>query len=405
MAQETAEEVYDFSEGVRLFLGETPSNGEESCKIDSIPTDGRSGPRRKIRTQLKQRLELEALRAEMTRLQGRLCQIRACPTMSFWGSRAKDEQVELLQVMHANEALRAAVATRAAFIHEMEALLQHKQRTNFVSKEWEAFVLPDAPDGRARAMHQILDREFHRTHHIFLRAGLLGTSESVHRATLTPQASSGDILFEVVERFVLMAPFRAVSAAAWRVIAGDIGTPPDDQFDQVFEPIDDNTVYIHATCRRHRTHAHVLAKYYPTPTRDVIVARSVLVDPVHPVETGDVVEDTASWTEIEPLRNDSCLMTLVWRINLGHLGPRDAREMEKASELLASASSARRSAVQGSISPHAMAQHLASNRVVTIGNLHIYLARSKLIEEPFKRAINDVIERHQEARRGGVVSS
>ncbi|KAF0705741.1 hypothetical protein As57867_005731, partial [Aphanomyces stellatus] len=101
---------------------------------------------------------------------------------------------------------------------------------------------------------------------------------------------------------------------------------------------------------------------------------------------------------------DACVLTSVWRIDLGQLASTAADELDDVSALLASASIARRPAVHGSISPHALAQHLvppAAPHVVTLGNLNIYLEGSKCIEEAFNQAINDAIEWHKQARENG----
>ncbi|KAF0718175.1 Aste57867_1857 [Aphanomyces stellatus] len=424
---ELGETSWDFCEGVRLFLGEDcdPSMDADDChKTDAVsppPTLSSSSTDKKppkwtrgrIPTHRKQRLELQALQAELTRLKGEICGIRVCPTrkMSFWERLAKDEQIEMLKAQSDNEDLRGAVASHALFIDEMEALMRKKRRLVVPSKAeaWEAYVLPTDPSDRVRAMHQILDREFNRTDHIFLRCGLEPAAidqRDVHRTELKPHTSSGDILFQVVERVTLAAPYREISAAAWRAVAGEMATM-DDHIDQSFETIDTSTVYIHATNRRYHTpcHAHVLCKYWTSPGRDVILARSVLRDPLWPAHMNDLIEDVTSWNEVVAVPGDAnaCILTTVWRLNLGQLAAQETDEIDDVSVLLKATSIARRPHVQGSISPHAMAQHLASPaapRVVTLGNLHIYLARSKLIEEPYKLAINNAIERHKQATRG-----
>ncbi|KAF0718173.1 Aste57867_1855 [Aphanomyces stellatus] len=424
---EPGETSWDFCEGVRLFLGDEcdPSMDAKDChKTDAVsppPTLSSSSTDKKppkwtrgrIPTHRKQRLELQALQAELTRLKGEICGIRVCPTrkMSFWERLAKDEQIEMLKAQSDNEDLRGAVASHALFIDEMEALMRKKRRLGVPSKAeaWESYVLPTDPSDRVRAMDKILEREFNRTDHIFLRCGLVPAvidQRDVHRTELKPHTSSGDILFQVVERVTLAAPCRDVSAAAWRAVAGDIPAM-DDHIKLTCETIDASTVYIHTTNRRYHApcHAHILYKYFTSPGRDVIVARSVLSDPLWPARADDLIEDVISWNEVVAVPGDAnaCVLTTVWRINLGQLAAHETDEMEDVSTLLKSASIARRPHVQGSVSPHAMAQHLASPaapRVVTLGNLHIYLARSKLIEEPYKRSINDAVERHKQAVQG-----
>ncbi|KAF0718362.1 Aste57867_1743 [Aphanomyces stellatus] len=440
MAAQDNRESWDFDEGVRLFLGEDcdppdneanqepqrthPETNQPTQPLSS--SDANRAPRSakkpvawkrgRIPTHLKQRLELEALQEELTRLQGQICEIRVCPTrkMSIWERMATNERAELVKATSDNNELRGAVASNAQFIDEMEALLRKKRRLVTTSSvaDWEAFVLPATAPDRNRAIHWILDREINRIKHVCLRSGLppIGGSafdDDVHRAVLVPQAT-GNVYFEVVERVTLAAPFRDVSAAAWSVVTG-VETSMDNSVQQSFEKIDDRTMYIHACDRRHHTpcHAHLLSKYHKSLTRDVIVLRSVLGDPLWTTHAdGDLVEDVTAWNEIAPLPGheaDACVLTIVWRINLGRLASSTTDELDDISALFASASIAQRPPVQGSISPHAMAQHLASPaapHVVTLGNLHIYLARSKSIEEPFRRAVIDVIERHKQEREG-----
>ncbi|KAF0718176.1 Aste57867_1858 [Aphanomyces stellatus] len=276
--------------------------------------------------------------------------------MSLWERMTTIEHIELLKSASDNQDLRAAVTSHALFIGQMESLMRKKQRLIPAAMEpWEAFVLPRDASVRVRAMHLILDREYNRTQSV---------------AVLKPQLC-GDIHFEVVERVTLAASHRAVSASAWRVVSGD-GASTDASFEQSFETIDARTMYIHATNRGQ------------SPTREVVIARSVLGDPMWPTHNGDLIEDVTSWTEITsiPGHEDAAC------------APQETNEIDDVTALLQLASMAQHPDVHRSISPHAMAQHLASPaapRIVALGNLHNFLARSKMIEEPFKRAINNAV--------------
>ncbi|KAF0718174.1 Aste57867_1856 [Aphanomyces stellatus] len=412
---ESSDETWSLEQGVQIFLGDQDTvEAQETQCLAAPPSTSPTHSTTKsvtLSTQQKQRLELEALRAELQRLKDQLVEIEICPMreMSFWERLAKVEHAELLKATSDNEDLRRTVTSHAMFIDEMETLLRKKRRLMPI-EEWETFILPMDPLGRSRAIHQILDRQFKKMPHIHLTRDLVSKnpSSSVHRAELKPQPS-GEVLFEVIERVTLAAPSHAVCAAAWQVFLGNLASP-DNPFEQSYEQIDAHTVYIHASDRRHAIpcHAHILAKTYTTPTSNVIVSRSILDDPMWTSHAaGDLVEDVASWVEVVPRSDDdddedSCVLTVVWSINLGRLAPPESEAIHDITALLASASIARPPATPGSLSTHSIVHDLASPaapRVVTLGNLHIYLALSILLEEPFKRAISNVIAHHHRQTR------
>ncbi|KAF0692693.1 Aste57867_16246 [Aphanomyces stellatus] len=363
--------------------------------------------RGRVPTHIKQRHELEALRVELTRLKSQLCDIQIGPTrtMSYWEGLAKSEHVERLKATSQNEDLREAVASHAAFIDEMEVAMRKRPRLGAVQMEdWEAFILPMGRTQRGYATHKILDRQFDSLQNVFLRRGLLPPSESTdYRAELKLQPS-GAVVFEVIERALLAAPLRDVSAAAWRVVSGELASRNCAGFEQSHERVDAQTVYTHVRDRRHATpcHAHMLMKYYTASTRDVIVSRSILVDPLWTTHMdGDLVEDVASWVEFMPRSDDntSSVLTVVWRINLGQLPPEATEDMATITTLLESAAIAGQSVDHGSFSPHSRLYPLISPtapREVTLGNLRIYLALSIQLEDQFKHAVHSAIEQYKQ---------
>ncbi|KAF0697560.1 hypothetical protein As57867_011712, partial [Aphanomyces stellatus] len=166
------------------------------------------------------------------------------------------------------------------------------------------------------------------------------------------------------------------------------------------EPIDECTVYTHMTDKHHDTmcHGHILVKHYAVEGREILIGRSILDDPAHPTPRGDLIEDSTFWVEAVALPGqDACLFTSVVRLNLGRFAAAGESEIDSVVALLESASIAHQQSfdMRGILPSHAVGRQLSPPpRLLTLGNLHIYLARSVVVEEAFKRAINCAIERH-----------
>ncbi|KAF0715365.1 Aste57867_3413 [Aphanomyces stellatus] len=310
-----AAESWDFDLGVKYFLGNADDdNGggiDEETRGEAVdmaaPPSAPRPPRRtrgRIPTHRKQQLELEGLRRELARLKGHVMeiQVNASRKMTYWERVAKMEQLDALKATHENEDLREAVQDHEVFIDDLRSMLRKKRHLMAAPHEmhemWDAYCqLPPVNDAfrRARAMHAVVDYEYKRLHHVFMRHGLLSTTTDVFRAELNAQPS-GDIHFEVVQHATLAAPYRAIGAAAWQVLSTSIPDLPP-HVDQTIEPIDECTVYTHMTDKHHDTmcHGHILVKHYAVEGREILIGRSILDDPAHPTPRGDLIEDSTFW--------------------------------------------------------------------------------------------------------------
>ncbi|KAF0715364.1 Aste57867_3412 [Aphanomyces stellatus] len=377
-----------------------------SKEISSGPSQPPSHTRGRIPTHRKQQLELEALQGELARLKVHVMetQVNASQKMSYWERVAKMEQLDTLKAGLENEDLHAAVEKHKILIDELDVHLRKKRRLVAAPGDLDTWdttsSLPPADDRprRVRAMHTAVDREFHRMHSIFLQQGLLSTTDDVFCGKLTAQPA-GDMYFDVVQYATLGAPFRVIGDAMRSVVLNVVSDLPDG-VDHAIEAVDDCTVYSHMTDRRGERpcHAHLVTKYYPSETRDVVIWRSILTDPAWPTHADDLVDDVTSWVEAVALPGqDTCLFTMVVRRNLGQL---TAKGDDDVAELLQAVSLSQRPHLVGFLSPHAVSHHSLSRTGLSLGNLPLLLERSMLVEEPFKRAINDAIERHKQTLNG-----
>ncbi|KAF0692689.1 Aste57867_16242 [Aphanomyces stellatus] len=406
--------TWDLVEGLKVFLDDaddtvTDVSGTQYASTDTprstdAPTRASADAPRPSTTS-RQRLEVEHLHAELASLRAQIHALQLNPTreMSFWERVAKLERLDLLRAKDENDRLRQSLDMHKTFMTELEAHVQKKRRlansTDPCFDESLAFWLPESGDDgggrRVRAMHAIVDREYRRMHSVFLRHGLLGHTNNVFRTQLVPQPS-GEIYFTVVEHAVLAAPFRAIGAAVWRLIASNGTRHSVDGLAVSTDSVDETMVYEHVINTRHATpcHTNLVHKYYTSSTSDVIVSRSVLVDPMWPTANA-LVEDCASWVEVETMPGQSsCLFTFVLRINLGQDSPTEARDHVVAS--LERVSLAQEPPVEGTLAHVAASVHFGAPSVAP-SNLHIVLERGMHLEGPFKRAVNAAIDAYRES--------
>ncbi|KAF0717193.1 hypothetical protein As57867_002437, partial [Aphanomyces stellatus] len=320
------DDSWDFARVMKYFLGDDDDDDdmrgvdekEEARSVVTeavlnIPIEGTSSVSRppphtrgRIPTHRKQQLEFDALRSELARLKGHVMEIQVHESreMPYWERVAKMEQLDTLKAMYENEDLQAAVQHHTAFIDTLQDTMRKKRHLIATPPEIEETCvtycqLPPVDDlpRRARAMHAVVDYEYKRLHHVFMRHGLLSTTTDVFRAELNAQPS-GDIHFEVVQHATLAAPYRAIGTAAWQVLSTSIPDLPP-HVDQTIEPIDECTVYTHMTDKHHDTmcHGHILVKHYAVEGREILIGRSILDDPAHPTPRGDLIEDSTFWVE------------------------------------------------------------------------------------------------------------
>ncbi|KAF0715363.1 Aste57867_3411 [Aphanomyces stellatus] len=414
---EPTSDSWNLADGLQYFLASCSSEEDDGgvhTTVDgnlsaTASTASSERPRVRLSTHRRQQHEIDSLKTELARQIAviRDTKFTSSPLvrMTYYERMAKFARLEKLRAQLDNDELLLAVHEHAAFIDEMKGVLHKKRRlicpAEPPTNEWEFYRLPHADDGndptrRHRAMHAILDRERHRMHSVFLRHGLLCTPDDVFRTELSPQPATAEIHFVAIEHVALAAPFRTVGAAIWRAMSSLLEAV--DGIEQSIDSIDDKTVYYCMTDARHATpcHANILVKHYPLGTRDVIIARSVLDDPMRPARHNDLVEDVTALCVVLVIVVASlpgqykCHLTMVVRINLGDCdGPSNAAAMEDVITRLEAVSVAQRP-LDHTLPPDALRKHLAAP--TPLGNLHIYLARSLRVEAPFKEAINNAID-------------
>ncbi|KAG9407508.1 hypothetical protein AC1031_002223 [Aphanomyces cochlioides] len=301
----------------------------ESDENQSPVKQSRKQKKPRTTFEVRQREELQRFRAEVDTLKDKLRSLETASnceeTLYFRKRMANEEKLVKNKALHENEALREAVDQKATFIDQMKRVFLKKpilmHHHDVHSAEWQSYRLAATKSLRQAAIHAIAHRQFSRTNHVFLRAGLLDRTEDFTKAELR-LGENGSVLYQLATHVTVPAPCDTITTTMWGVMGGSQAECLPLGVTETFELIDESTVYSRIADIRDPAktwHSNLIRKLYREPDRYIFIVRTVLDDALVPQMSADGVENKSVWGQVAPLDETSCRISLLIQIGLNEI--------------------------------------------------------------------------------------
>ncbi|CAK4697833.1 unnamed protein product [Aphanomyces euteiches] len=355
--------------------------------------------RRRIPCQVRQRQEVESLRAQLEALTKTLHSIdinsKTLAHMPFWKRMAYLECIEKTKAKLENESLRSKVDEQAEYIDELQKRLLKKPKlcSNYTT-EWQSYCLAAQSSRRVAGIHAISDRQLQRMNHAFLRAGLLDQSRDVTTAKMLC-LPDGSMQYQIVNHVTFEAPSRLIAAAVWNAIGGRQSPTLPRGVSEVVETIDASTKYSRIVDARDPAmtwHSNIIRTVFRHEDREIIVVRTILDDALVPRQAADRVENKWAWIQIVAEGLEKCRVTFLVQADLGS----DPVQFDSAEEL-----NARRKAsgdsgcIHLSINFSPLAPLAVDKPSVPHASLKIFLEHFSRIRAAVNGALSKTLEAYQ----------
>ncbi|KAG9407510.1 hypothetical protein AC1031_002225 [Aphanomyces cochlioides] len=353
--------------------------------------------RRRIPCQVRQRQEVESLRAQLEALTKTLHSIdinsKTLAHMPFWKRMAHLECIEKTKAKLENESLRSKVDEQAEYIDELQKRLLKKPKlcSNYTT-EWQSYCLAAQSSRRVAGIHAISDRQLQRMNHAFLRAGLLDQSRDITTAEMLC-LPDGSMQYQIVNHVTFEVPSRLIAAAVWNAIGGrQSPTLPRgvwwkrsmlrQRYSRIVDARDPAMTW----------HSNIIRKVFRHEDREIIVVRTVLDDALVPRQAADRVENKWAWIQIVAEGHEKCRVTFLVQADLGS----DSTQLDSAEELNARhKSSGDSGCIHLSINFNPLAPLAVDKRSVPYASLKIFLEHFSRIRTAVNGALSKALEAYQ----------
>ncbi|ETW05254.1 hypothetical protein H310_04219 [Aphanomyces invadans] len=278
--------------------------------------------------------EVQQLEAEINDLQAQLVQAKqiaasaSAGEVSIWARTAARLRIDKNKTLDENQQLLAAVRERGEHIQRLQKLVFKTPRWTVLPEVTNESVLygrlPADPVLRAATIHRIADHQYHRFHTTFVQAGVFDLTEDTCRGEpiTLPDEQIG---FQSINHINLPAPFRSIANACWQVLSGKVTDAIAATDDQVWEHVDEHTVYHRSRQHNGRIvcHSNEIRKRFDDPTtgRILFVWVSVVDDALVAQEPSDAVDEVWGWWSFGPDPGDptKCRTTIVGHSNISRV--------------------------------------------------------------------------------------
>ncbi|OQR81361.1 hypothetical protein THRCLA_11801 [Thraustotheca clavata] len=279
-------------------------------------------PREKQRLALqahrqRQKDELEYLKKAVDELQEQLHRLNQVHELqdilrppTYWEKLAKDECKKQIEVVNENRRLKRAIEEQVEFAESLANLVHKKPRLELFSTAesdaWKHFRLVKDPETRYAAFHAITDRDYAFVDSVMIQARLIDATTD-HRKVFP--IVQNDIV-EIHSYGLMRQPvdFISASVAIWDVFRGVAAVPRLSGSYKCLAKIDENTSYVegYTQLTKFRIQRRLVVKrYIESPTRIVILSRSIHEDESLPLDPSLSIAQEVTWLVFEKIGDDS----------------------------------------------------------------------------------------------------
>ncbi|EQC35765.1 hypothetical protein SDRG_06524 [Saprolegnia diclina VS20] len=260
----------------------------------------------------KQQDELMYLKRKVDELQAQLKQLTvsqkalSAEPASKWEKLARDERKRQQVVSNENSRLKAAIEEQVQFAECLVEMIKKRPRLTLANEEtrdqWKLLKLVAEPTARLEAIHAIADREYAKIDSVFIEAGIVDVGAGDRRRAMPVMLTNGDIEVQEITYGRFAVPLFIVAEAAWDVLRGAVELQAFPGHYTIVEDVDASTSYINALCLHELGNSQsraIVKKYMESPSRCVIVVRSVMEDEAKPLDPAYEICDEVMWLSLD----------------------------------------------------------------------------------------------------------